>query len=36
MICWVLGLLAKIEKYFNKYVPPYMACNQNMVKCFYG
>jgi len=21
-------------KYFNKFVPPYMAYNQNMTKCF--
>jgi hypothetical protein len=31
-----LGLVAKILKYFNKFVPPYMANNQNMVKLFYG
>jgi hypothetical protein len=35
-IQWVLGLVTKIEKYFNKFAPPYMAYSQNMVKCFYG
>jgi len=33
---WVLGFVAKIYKYFNKFVVPYMAYNQNMAKCFYG
>ncbi len=29
---WNLGLVVNIEKYFNKFVPPYMAYSQNMVK----
>ncbi len=29
---WVLRLVAKIYKYFNKLVFPYMAYSQNMVK----
>jgi len=27
-----LKLVAEIYKYFNKYVPPYMAYGQNMIK----
>ncbi len=31
-----LKLVAEIYKYFNKYVPPYMAYSQNMAKFSYG
>ncbi len=32
----VLGFVSKILKYFNKFVSPYMAYRQNMVKFSYG
>ncbi len=33
---WVLGFVIKILKYFNKFVCPYIAYNQNMAKFSYG
>jgi len=31
---WVLGLVAKIKKYLNKFVLPYMAYNQTWLNFF--
>jgi heme/copper-type cytochrome/quinol oxidase subunit 1 len=33
---WVLGLVTKMYKYFNKFILPYMVYSQNMVKLSCG